>query len=97
MESGRLERLKTISKNIKREINVYRLVLKDPRTPWLARVFLGSAVGYILLPFDLIPDFIPVLGLLDDVVIIPLLVWAAMKKIPYEVVRDCRSRIMDQE
>ena len=57
------EKLKSLSKHLKNEFEVYRLVLKHPQTPWIAKVFLGLAVGYLLLPFDLIPDFIPVLGL----------------------------------
>jgi uncharacterized membrane protein YkvA (DUF1232 family) len=70
---------------------VYRLVLKHPKTPWLAKAFLGLAIGYLLLPFDLIPDFIPVLGQLDDVLIIPLLVYIALLFIPKDVMQSCRE------
>jgi uncharacterized membrane protein YkvA (DUF1232 family) len=84
------QRLKSVGRSLAREMNVYRLVLKDRRTPWLARAFLGLAVGYALMPFDLIPDFIPVVGHLDDLVIIPLLVVISLKLIPGEVVDDCR-------
>ncbi len=55
-------KLKSISKNVKREIKVYQLVRKDPRTPKLAKWLLGLAVGYLVTPIDLIPDFIPVIG-----------------------------------
>lgn len=85
------DRLKAIGKNWKRELRVYQLVLKDPRTPRLAKFLLGLAVGYALLPFDIIPDFIPVLGHLDDVIIIPALVIMALKMIPDHVVEDCRT------
>jgi len=87
-----LDRLKAISHRFKQELRVYRLVLQDPRTPKLAKWLLGLAVGYALLPFDLIPDFIPVLGHLDDVIVIPALVFLAVKLIPPSVVADCRYR-----
>ncbi|MFW5440701.1 MAG: YkvA family protein, partial [Methylophilaceae bacterium] len=61
--------------------------------PWLAKLLLGLALGYLLLPFDLIPDFIPVLGQLDDVVIIPLLIFFAMKLTPEWLVAQCRQNV----
>jgi uncharacterized membrane protein YkvA (DUF1232 family) len=86
------ERLASLGKTIRQELKVYRLVLKDQRTPMLGKVVLGVAVGYLLLPFDLIPDFIPVIGYLDDAVIIPGLILVALKLIPEDVIEDCRSR-----
>ena len=86
------DRLQTIGTALKRELRVYQLVRKDPRTPKPAKWLLGLAVGYVLLPFDLIPDFIPVIGHLDDVIIVPLLVLIALKLVPAEVVADCRSQ-----
>lgn len=68
-------------------------MLKHPKTPWLAKVFLGLAIGYLLLPFDLIPDFIPVLGQLDDVVIIPILVYIALLLISKDVMQSCREQV----
>ena len=85
-------RLKSVARSFKRELNVYRLVLKDSRTPWPARLLLGLAIGYLLLPLDIIPDFIPVLGQLDDLIIVPALVILALKMIPKDVVEDCRAR-----
>jgi uncharacterized membrane protein YkvA (DUF1232 family) len=87
-----LDRLRAAAAALKAELAVYRLVLRDKRTPWAARVLLGLAVGYVLLPFDLIPDFIPVLGHLDDVVIVPGLILLALKLVPKEVVEECRER-----
>jgi len=74
------------------EIDFYRRVLAHPRTPRLSRLLLAVAVAYAVSPIDLIPDFIPVVGHLDDLVILPLLVWLAVRGIPKEVMAECRSR-----
>ena len=63
----------------------------------MAKWLLWLAIGYVLLPFDLIPDFIPVLGQLDDALIVPGLVYLALKMIPKEVVEECRQRITKRE
>lgn len=73
---------------------MYRLVSNHPQTPLFAKILLGLAIGYLLLPFDLIPDFIPVIGQLDDLVIVPGLVYLALKLIPEELVFACRQQIM---
>lgn len=85
--------LKPIKRNLKRELKTYQLLLKDNRTPRLARYLLGFAVCYALMPFDIIPDFIPVMGHLDDIVIVTVLVILAIKMIPKEVVEDCRIEV----
>lgn len=87
-----LQRLRTAGRDLEREVHVYRLVLQDQRTPKLAKLLLALAVGYAFLPFDIVPDFIPVAGHLDDVVIIPALVLLALKLVPAEVVEECRLR-----
>ncbi len=86
-------KLKSAAKNLKSELKVYQLVLKDSRTPKLVKFLLGLAVGYTLLPFDIIPDFIPVIGHLDDVIIVPLLLLIALKIVPKEIIEDCRRKV----
>ena len=88
-----IKKLKYFSKQLKQELAVYRLVLKHPKTPWLAKLFLGLAIAYLLLPFVLIPDFIPVLGQLDEIIIIPVLVYLALLFIPKTIIQECRDQV----
>lgn len=88
-----LNQLKKVATQLKQEFEVYRLILKHPDTPLLAKIFLGLAIAYVLMPFDLIPDFIPVVGQLDDLIIVPLLVYIALKMIPDTLVHECREQI----
>jgi uncharacterized membrane protein YkvA (DUF1232 family) len=85
-------RLREIRDDLAREIQVYRLVLKHERTPWITRVLLGVALAYALSPVDLIPDWLPVVGHLDDVLIVPLLVWLSVRFLPSGVVEECRAQ-----
>jgi uncharacterized membrane protein YkvA (DUF1232 family) len=89
-----LKKGRALAESLKRELTVYRRVLADPRTPLRAKLFLGLAVGYICMPFDLIPDFIPLLGHLDDLVIVPALVYAALRFIPQELVAEHRATVL---
>lgn len=89
----KIARLKRVARVFKSELAVYKLVLKDPKTPFSGKLFLALAVGYALMPFDLIPDFIPVLGQLDDLIIVPLLVILALKTIPREIIDKYRKQI----
>jgi uncharacterized membrane protein YkvA (DUF1232 family) len=77
----------------KKELHVYRLALKDPRTPAAPKLLLTLAFAYFMMPIDVIPDFIPVLGQLDDLIIVPGLVMLAAKMIPSEVIEDCRTKV----
>jgi uncharacterized membrane protein YkvA (DUF1232 family) len=86
------ERIRSLAERFSQEIRFYRLVLKHPRTPRASRFFLGAAIAYAVSPIDLIPDFIPVVGHLDDVVILPGLVWLALRLIPKDVIEECRNR-----
>ena len=86
-------KLKSLRKGFFRELKVYRLVLKDPRTPKIGKWFLGITIAYAISPLDIIPDFIPILGYLDDIIILPLLIFFALKTIPKEVILDCRKKV----
>ncbi len=72
------------------EIGIYRSIMADPRCPRLARWILAGAAAYALSPIDLIPDFIPVVGHLDDVLVLPLMVWIAIRIIPKALITEHR-------
>ena len=75
---------------LKLETYAITLAYRDPRTPWYARAFAACVVAYAFSPIDLIPDFIPVLGYLDDLVLVPLGIALAVRMIPPHVLADCR-------
>jgi uncharacterized membrane protein YkvA (DUF1232 family) len=77
---------------IKVETYALYLAYRDPRTPWYAKLLAAGVVAYAVSPVDLIPDFIPVLGLLDDLVIVPLGTLLAIKMVPKEVMAECREK-----
>ncbi len=89
--------LKQNAKKLKKEILPVYYALFDRRTPVLAKFIAGLTVGYLLSPIDLIPDFIPVLGLLDDIIIVTLLISATLKLIPKDVLDDIRLKIDSEE
>lgn len=74
-----------------------RLILKHKRTPWISRIILAATIAYLVSPIDLIPDWIPVLGQLDDAVIVPAMYKLAMWFIPKEVIAECRDKIFPAE
>jgi uncharacterized membrane protein YkvA (DUF1232 family) len=82
----------------KLNLEVYALYLafRDKRCPWYAKVWIGLVVGYAVSPIDLIPDFIPVLGQIDDLIIIPAGIAVAVKMIPKGVMDECRQRAVNQ-
>jgi len=89
-----LETLKARARELKRETYVLYLAVRDPRTPWYARAIAAAVVAYALSPIDLIPDFIPVIGYLDDLIVVPLGIALALKLIPAPVMADCRTRAL---
>ena len=87
-----IERWKQRVRHLKTETYAIYLASKDPRVPWYAKAVIFFTVVYVFSPIDLIPDFIPVLGYLDDLVITPLGIALALKMIPPVVMADCRER-----
>lgn len=87
------KRWKNKVKELSEDARALYYAYKDPRTPWYARVFAACVVGYALSPIDLIPDFIPVLGHLDDLILIPIGAALALKMIPKEVREECKARV----
>lgn len=85
------EKLKEIAAKLKAEFNFYRRLQNHPRTPTLSKALLWLALGYLLMPFDLIPDFLPVIGQLDDIIIVPMLIYIALKLIPLYVISECKK------
>ena len=85
-------KLKQRAKQLTADIPAVFLAMKDKRTPLLAKILAAIAVAYALSPIDLIPDFIPVIGYLDDVLLLPILIVAAVKLIPEPVWTDCKQR-----
>ncbi len=87
-----LGRLRSWARRLKTETHALYLACRDPRTPLLARVIAAGVVAYALSPIDLIPDPVPVLGYLDDLMIVPAGIWLATRLIPAEVLADARAR-----
>jgi uncharacterized membrane protein YkvA (DUF1232 family) len=80
------------ARQLKIEVYAVWLAYRDPRVPWYARLFAAGVVGYAFSPIDLIPDFIPILGYVDDLILIPLGVTLALKMIPPPVLAECRMQ-----
>jgi uncharacterized membrane protein YkvA (DUF1232 family) len=83
---------KTKSAQLKSEIYALYLAYKHPRTPWYAKVLGALILGYVLSPIDLIPDFIPVVGYLDDLIIVPAGITLLIKIIPTDILEECRAK-----
>lgn len=81
---------------IKRDVRALSFALGDARTPWHAKVLAACIVAYAVSPIDLIPDPIPVLGYLDDVILLPVGIWLVVRWIPPQVLAECRRRAEDE-
>lgn len=92
-----LDKIKSWAKALKRDVFALWIASRDTRIPWHAKVAAAALAAYTLSPIDLIPDFIPVLGYLDDLVIVPLAIWLVVKLIPAPLMMEFRSRALQQE
>lgn len=86
------DNLKAWAKRVKRDGITLWFAGKNPKTPWYAKALGVFVVAYALSPIDLIPDFIPVLGYVDDVLLLPGLIWLTIRLLPSEVLRECRDQ-----
>ncbi|MDE2300508.1 MAG: DUF1232 domain-containing protein [Burkholderiales bacterium] len=90
-----LQSARAWAKRVKRDAVTLWIAGRHPRTPWLAKALGLFVVAYALSPIDLIPDFVPVLGYLDDVLLLPALIWVAIRLLPADVLDECRARAED--
>lgn len=86
-----LARLKDWARAVRRDVLALFIASRDSRTAWLAKVVAGLVAAYALSPIDLIPDFIPVIGYLDDLIIVPLGIWIAVRLVPDGLMREFRA------
>jgi uncharacterized membrane protein YkvA (DUF1232 family) len=87
-----IHQIKERAASLHKESYAVYIAVRDPRVPWYARAFMGVVLAYVFSPIDLIPDFIPVLGYLDDLVIVPLGIALALKMIPTGVMSEAREQ-----
>ncbi len=87
-----LDRLKAAAHTLKREVLVLAIAARDPRTPWHVKALVLLIVAYAASPIDLIPDFIPVLGFLDEVILLPLALKMVLRMVPADALADARAQ-----
>ncbi|KRB40561.1 MAG: YkvA family protein [Pseudomonadota bacterium] len=92
-----LERVKSWAKSLKRDVVALWIAARSPRTPVAAKIVAGAVAAYALSPIDLIPDFIPILGYLDDIVIVPLGIALAIRMIPAALMADFRAEAVSTD
>ena len=91
-----IDRAKTWARSIKRDGVALWIAARDPRTPWYAKLLAAAVAAYALSPIDLIPDFIPVLGYIDDLIIVPVGILLVVKLVPPELMAEYRLKASDQ-
>jgi uncharacterized membrane protein YkvA (DUF1232 family) len=96
LRAGLVDRWRARARDLETEVRALWLASRDPRVPWHAKAVAGLTVAYALSPIDLIPDFIPVLGHLDDLVLVPLGLALAIRLVPPEVLAEHRARVRDR-
>ncbi|MBS0339466.1 MAG: DUF1232 domain-containing protein [Proteobacteria bacterium] len=89
---GFLDTTRAWARQLKRDVMTLWFARSHPATPWYAKAMGAFVVAYALSPIDLIPDFIPVLGYLDDVILLPVLIWLAVRLLPAQVLQDSRAK-----
>ena len=89
-----MQSLKQLARKLKNEVYAIYLASKDSRTPWYARMLAVVIVAYVFSPLDFIPDFIPILGYLDDLILVPLGLWLVIKLIPTQILAECREQAL---
>jgi uncharacterized membrane protein YkvA (DUF1232 family) len=94
---GAMHSLRAAAQRLKREMRALAIAARDPRTPLPARALAAFVLAYALSPIDLIPDFVPVLGLIDDLVLVPLGLWLALRLIPTVVMEEARAQAREAE
>ncbi|MBE5108589.1 DUF1232 domain-containing protein [Bacillus thuringiensis] len=92
-----IQKMKKWARNLKKQLLALYLAYRDERVSWYAKLFTMLVVAYAFSPIDLIPDFIPILGYLDDLILVPLGVYLALKLIPKEVLEDCKRKVEERQ
>lgn len=92
-----LKQLQQKLKNLKRESITIYYALRDKRTPLIAKIFAGITIAYLLSPIDLIPDFIPILGILDDLILVPILIKITVSLIPEDLYEEIKANLNSDE
>jgi len=90
-------RLKNKAKRLLQELKALKVALSENLAPWYVKILITFAIAYALSPVDLIPDFIPILGLIDDLIIVPMLIYVIIRLIPHEIMEYCRLQASKQQ
>jgi uncharacterized membrane protein YkvA (DUF1232 family) len=90
-----VQKIKKWAENLLKQLELLYKIYTYPKTPWYAKISIGIVIAYALSPIDLIPDFIPILGYLDDLLILPLGIYLSLKLVPDYVIEECREIEVD--